>query len=83
MIARPSYYTSNLYDIKLTMSTLDNVPQEAEIVDSISRGCVLVSQPEEFSHFFVKAVILIFDHGKDETQGVILERPSAFTVCDL
>lgn len=66
-------------NIKL-LSTTEEVPTEVRNVETLSRGCVLVAQPEEYSHFLVKSVVLIFEHGKGETQGVILERPTAFTL---
>lgn len=44
-------------------------------------GCVLVAQPGEFDHFLHKSVILIYNHSPQHgSVGVILDRPSPFTV---
>lgn len=50
-------------------SNSENQPKEVELSDVLGRGSVLVSQPEEFSHFFTKAVVLIYQYGNGETQG--------------
>lgn len=63
-----NYRTKKLYR-KQFMSSIQDVPTEVESMNVLTRGCVLVSQPEEYSHFFTKAVILIFEYGKGETQG--------------
>lgn len=51
------------------MSANQDAPLEVELTDVLAPGTVLVSQPEEFSHFFTKAVLLIYQYGKGETQG--------------
>lgn len=58
------------------------IPNEVELCDKLENGCVLVSQPDEFSHFLVKSVVLLFDYGGLEkpSLGVILERPTAFSL---
>jgi putative AlgH/UPF0301 family transcriptional regulator len=65
----------NKNDLKLL-----SIPTEVEILEKVTPGCVLVAQPHEYNHFMVKAVVLVYDHGKGETHGVILERPTAFTM---
>ena len=58
------------------------VPTEVELCDKLENGCVLVSQPDEYGHFLVKSVLLLFDYGGNDkpSLGVILERPTAFSL---
>jgi len=44
------------------------------------QGCVLVASPNEYSHLFMKAAIFIYNHNDEGTQGVIVDRPTAFTM---
>ena len=56
------------------------------IVSDITRceftgpGCVLIAQKNEFDHFLCNQAVFIYEHGSRGTCGVILERPSAFTM---
>lgn len=56
-----------------------DVPSEIVTSEFDGVGCVLLAQPGEYDHFLMKAAVFIFSHGEKETQGVILERPTAFS----
>ena len=43
-------------------------------------GCVLLAQKNEFDHFLCNQAVFIYEHGPRGTCGVILERPTAFTM---
>ena len=74
--------------IALTLSTDDNdinsemyVPTKVIPVEFCGPGCVLLAQPNDSSHFFVRAAVFIYQYEKEEgARGVILERPSAFSM---
>ena len=57
------------------------VPNEVMPVKFSGPGCVLLAQPNDHSHFFVRAAIFIYQYNvKDGAKGVILERPTAFSM---
>lgn len=44
-------------------------------------GCVLVSQKDEYSHYLIKASVLVYNLDKERgAQGVLLDRPTAFSM---
>jgi len=43
-------------------------------------GCVLLSSVGEFDHFLSKAAVLVVRHDEEGSQGVILDKPTAFTM---
>jgi putative transcriptional regulator len=56
-------------------------PSEVERCEFSGRGCVLLALQSEHDHFLHKAAVLICDHDeKRGSKGVILGRPSAFTL---
>ena len=58
-----------------------SVPEKVEVVEFTGRGCVLLAHQGEHDHFLHKAAVLICDHDeKRGSKGVILGRPSAFTL---
>lgn len=80
-LLRTSYNYKNYPTPKLqALSSETLAPTEVELVDQITSGCVLVAKPTEFNHFMVSAVVLIFRHDDTGSEGVILERPTAFTM---
>jgi len=58
----------------------DNIPSTIEESPFTGQGCVLVASPNEYSHLFMKAAIFIYNHNSEGTQGVIVDRPTAFTM---
>jgi putative AlgH/UPF0301 family transcriptional regulator len=65
------------------MSSEDSTQIRKDIYKSefTGSGCVLLAQPNDSSHFFVRASVFIFQHSKEGgSRGVILERPTAFTM---
>jgi putative AlgH/UPF0301 family transcriptional regulator len=76
------YYPRYALNIKCqAIENRDSLPSRIEAVDFSGRGCVLLAQPNDHSHFFIRAAIFIYQHSeKDGSMGVILERPTAFTM---
>ena len=57
------------------------VPPKVISVPFCGVGCVLLSQPSDASHFFIKAAIFVYQCSEKEgVKGVILERPTAFNM---
>jgi putative transcriptional regulator len=56
------------------------VPLQIEPATFNGPGVVLLAQPGEYNHYLMKATVFIYEHGKEGSQGVILERPSAWTL---
>ena len=58
-----------------------SVPEKVEVVEFTGRGCVLLAHQGEHDHFLHKAAVLICENDdKRGSSGVILGRPSAFTL---
>lgn len=47
------------------------------------RGDILLAKPTEYDHYFRKAAILVYEHGAKGTNGVILNKPSAFPIGEM
>jgi len=58
----------------------DEVPLDIQKSEFMGRGCILLAQPGEFSHFLIKGSVFITEHNDKGSVGVILERPTAFTM---
>ena len=57
------------------------VPTKVIPVEFCGEGCILLAQPNDSSHFFVRAAVFIYQYSEEEgAKGVILERPSAFSM---
>ena len=68
---------SNAYDVTSEIY----IPSKVIPVEFCGAGCILLAQPNDGSHFFIRAAIFIYQYSKEEgAKGVILERPSAFTM---
>jgi putative AlgH/UPF0301 family transcriptional regulator len=64
-----------------TSFTDDFIPTEICQANELKRGVVLLAQPDDHGHFVMRAAVLLFDHGSDRgSRGVILEKPTAFTM---
>jgi putative AlgH/UPF0301 family transcriptional regulator len=75
---RRTALTSNT---RLRCSAEDFVPTEITPATELAKGVVLLSQPNEFNHFLIKAAVLVFDFGSERgSRGVILERATAFSM---
>lgn len=58
----------------------------AHVLPGPEHGCVLVANPLMFTHtqtYFDQAVILVFEHSKDYSAGIILNKPSDVLLRDL
>eukprot|EP01041_Mallomonas_annulata_P006298 gene6298-12743_t len=64
----------------LEMTLDDHIPTDIELSKFTGRGSVLLSCPGEFNHFLIKAAVFIYEHNERGSAGVILEKPSAFTM---
>lgn len=52
--------------------------------DNVAPGTVLIAPEHEYNHFLKSQAVLIYDMSDDgATRGVILERPTAFTVGEM
>ena len=81
---------ANVANKRVTLRTLsvDNditnglyVPTKVIPVKFCGEGCILLAQPNDSSHFFVRAAVFIYQYSEEEgAKGVILERPSAFSM---
>eukprot|EP01035_Chromulina_nebulosa_P016201 gene16201-21469_t len=59
----------------------ENVPQQIAKKNFDGRGCILVSKVDEFDRFMSKSIVFIFEHSIERgSQGVILNKPTAFTL---
>ena len=72
MAKRPYFQRSSLCSTSLAIA-----PSQVALVDlnQLTAGCILVSQPDEFSHFLVKSAVLLHSYdpgGKVETRGTKL-----------
>ncbi len=57
------------------------VPTKVIPIEFCGEGCILLAQPNDNSHFFARAAVFIYQYTKEEgAKGVILERPSAFSM---
>jgi putative AlgH/UPF0301 family transcriptional regulator len=66
---------------RLRSVSMVEINLEVESCSFSGRGCVLLAQPGEHDHFLHKSAVLVFEHNpKRGTQGVILGRPSAFSL---
>lgn len=60
------------------------IPTEVRKVPYTGEGCVLLAQPGDHDHFLIKSAILIFvQDPKRGTQGVILDKPSAYKMAEM
>lgn len=66
-------------------ASVSSTPVPTHIVpsDFDGPGCVLLAQPGEYDHFLMQAAILIYEHNARGSVGVILGKPSAFTMGEL
>lgn len=49
----------------------------------LQSGIVLVSQPGEHNHFLYEQVVFLYEFSQRGSRGVILERPSAFSMGEM
>ena len=74
-------YSLRLSKTTRNMQLLCSVPEKVEVVEFTGRGCVLLAHQGEHDHFLHKAAVLICENDdKRGSSGVILGRPSAFTL---
>lgn len=72
---------SNLMRIFSSIEDMNYVPDIIQPVKFCGAGCVILADSNEFSHFFNKAAVFIYQYSiNDGAQGVILERPTAFSM---
>ncbi|KAG8469925.1 hypothetical protein KFE25_006380 [Diacronema lutheri] len=50
---------------------------------SLRAGTVLVSQPDQYDHFFHEAVVLVCEHSEHGSRGVLLNRETPFTMGEM
>jgi len=58
----------------------DKIVTDIERSEFTGSGCVLLAQSNEYDHFLCKQAVFIYEHGLRGTCGVILERPTAFSM---
>ncbi|GAB5032631.1 duf179-domain-containing protein, partial [Nannochloropsis oceanica] len=79
--------------ITLSASTSDK-PLVAEGIDiqcpppgiptPLAQGCLLVAKPWEYNHFTSKSCLFLYKYDPETgSRGVVLERPTAFTLSEL
>ena len=51
--------------------------------DSVGTGCLLIAPKHEYNHFLMEQVVLLYESDETGYRGVILERPTAFTVDEM
>ena len=62
----------------------DGAPSSwAHAIPAPEKGCLLLAHPALFQssqHYFNKAVIFLFEHNKDGSAGLILNRPTVYNI---
>lgn len=58
----------------------DIVVSEVQRCNFNGAGCVLLSSSGEFDHFLSKAAVFVVRHDDEGSQGVILDKPTAFSM---
>lgn len=67
--------------LRVIATPLSEIPKSIRQIPYSGPGCVLLSQPEEKDDYLTDSAILIFSSSKQHgTQGVVLDKPSAFTM---
>lgn len=59
-----------------------------KILDKAQSGCILVAPEHEYNHFLMEQAVLIYEYqetadGRVDAKGVILERPTAYSVNEM
>jgi putative AlgH/UPF0301 family transcriptional regulator len=63
---------------------MEDTPTTIEPCSELGKGVVLLAQPSEFSHFLIRAAVLLFEYDpKTGAKGVILEKPTAFSMGEM
>ena len=60
-----------------------NYPNELKLCKFDGPGCILLAKPDEYDHFFHHAVILLFEHNSKGSLGLMVDKPSAFTMGEM
>ena len=63
----------------MSLSMGITIPEEPVL----EAGVVLVSQPGEHNHFLYEQAVFLYEHSVRGSKGVILERPTAFTMGEI
>jgi len=56
---------------------------EIQNPNGVSSGCLLIAPEHEYNHFLMEQVVLMYDEQAGTSRGVILERPTAFTMDEM
>ncbi|CAM9125495.1 unnamed protein product [Discosporangium mesarthrocarpum] len=51
--------------------------------DYVEEGCILVASPENFGHFTMQVVGLVYEHGRGTAKAVCLDRGTPFTIGEM
>eukprot|EP01031_Cornospumella_fuschlensis_P027759 gene27759-33527_t len=71
---------SRLFGSNIFLNKDTFVPDQITSVPFTGKGCVLLSQPNEYDHWLSKAAILIYEHNDQGSKGLILDKPSPMTM---
>jgi len=74
---------SNLALLKKQKHTLSGETPWAHVIGAPERGCLLIARGESFTggqQYFHQAVILVLEHNEKGSMGVILNRPTQYTM---
>lgn len=67
----------------MSSDSVDKAPESIESCQFTGIGDVLLAFKGEYDHYLMEAAVLIFDHGERGTAGVVLDKPSAFTMGEM
>lgn len=68
---------------RLFSQSKDFIPDKIMPSEYTGPGCVLLAQPGEYDHFLMRAAVLIYQVTPEVTQGVILDKATAFSVNEM
>lgn len=68
---------------ELNRHKLSMIPIDIASTEFFGTGCVLLSQSGEYDHYLIKSAILIYEHNSKGSLGIILGKPSAFTMGEM
>jgi|TARA_B110000259_G_scaffold20430_1_gene21294 hypothetical protein len=77
---------SNLALLKKQKHTLSGETPWAHVIGAPERGCLLIARGESFTggqQYFHQAVILVLEHNEKGSMGVILNRPTQYTMVSI
>lgn len=81
-------HASTRFARNVNMAVRDYSPPNVESIqrlgaDAVGTGCLLIAPKHEYNHFLMEQVVLLYEADENGYRGVILERPTAFTVDEM